>query len=422
MGLKRMRVFIFILLFPALCHGISRDDAVRYARDHAESVTIVKETARKIQAEGGSAAAFVKPRLELEAGYVEMGDNQPDIPISYLESPARDISAQIRLSQILYAGGRIRRSLELEQSLNAQADLVEISGVRDLDFQIRSAFDLYLYRKAALAILQDRVGQRETELEDAVDLRNVGMVTSLDVRQAKMSLNFAANALEEGKADLDQALIDFNTVMGRSASEKLLVPEDHLERIPDFTALMENLSGRFTKDRLIDIETYQEQVKASKLSYDIARGEGYPQVALFSSAKSNGERVDDMNESWNIGIEMTWTIFDGYLIKSKAAAARAEMKQNEEKLAMIRKNLAAKIEKLKINLKSLQQRILLQKEAVELSQKNYEDARGHYRAGTITLTRIGEFNLAYAEARFNLLSLFYLQRSQWIIADSLLGI
>ena len=47
---------------------------------------------------------------------------------------------------------------------------------------------------------------------------------------------------------------------------------------------------------------------------------------------------------------------------------------------------------------------------MNLSRQNYEDAREQYRAGTITLTQLGDFNLGYAEARFILQRLFFSRR------------
>ena len=112
---------------------------------------------------------------------------------------------------------------------------------------------------------------------------------------------------------------------------------------------------------------------------------------------------------------------DGGLVRGKKAAAKAGMKRETENLAGVKKDMAGEIEKIDINLRSLEQRTIIQKEAVKLSGENYEDARGQYRAGTITLTRLGEFSLSYSEARFNLLGLFYLQREHFIRAKALLG-
>jgi outer membrane protein TolC len=82
----------------------------------------------------------------------------------------------------------------------------------------------------------------------------------------------------------------------------------------------------------------------------------------------------------------------------------------QDQLSLTEKELKARVNSLGIRRTEVEERIKLQQESVSLAKENYEDARGHYRAGTITLTRLGEFSLSYAEVRFTLQSLFLRQR------------
>ena len=128
-----------------------------------------------------------------------------------------------------------------------------------------------------------------------------------------------------------------------------------------------------------------------------------------------------MDQSWNIGVQVQWNIFDGGLLRASRSSQRTQLVIQTEKLTQTLRQLTAETQKLEVNLKSLDVRINLQTSAVDLSQRNYEDARGHYRAGTITLTRLGEFNLVYAEARFNLQQLYYLKRQQILMGLAMLS-
>ena len=94
------------------------------------------------------------------------------------ETPDWLKSASIETSQVLWAGGRIWRSLEFKENLNQLADIREKSGKRDIRREVKLAFYSVLFQKALLEIFEDRVAQREEELRDAEDLRDAGMVTS----------------------------------------------------------------------------------------------------------------------------------------------------------------------------------------------------------------------------------------------------
>lgn len=418
-----MKVVISVLLallMPMSVFAITRQEAIEYALDHSEAMRITRESANVLRAAGRQTTSFIRPQLNAAAGHVEMGDNQPDPPFEFLETPDRDIFAEIEAAQVVYAGGRIRRSLDLEKKMIEKADYLETSGERDVVKAVKSAFDAVLYRKAAVEILTDRLAQREAELNDAKDLREVGYATSLDVRQAQLNINFAQNELEEGNALYQEALIGFNIAIGRSGNEDLLTPEGALEDSFDIREIIGHLYDKLTRNDFIDLQSLKVDIAQADLNYNIAAGEALPEVALFTSGKTNGDDIDAMDESWQIGIQLKWDIWDGGLVKAKKEAELANRRKAEENYSQARKSISGDIETIHIKMNSLFQRITLQKEALELSKANYEDARGHYRAGTITMTRLGEFNLSYAEARFNLLGLYYLQRELLVEAEALL--
>lgn len=414
-----MRFFVVLIIamlpFPAI--AITLDEAVRHALENSEDIRIARESSEELRAAGDLVAVSGKPQLTFGAGYVELGGNAEESP--YSVTPDRDISAEVTGAQLLYAGGRIWKRSDLRKNYHKQADLNMASGKRDIVKQVRSAFNAWLYRKAALDIDISRLAQREDELDDAGDLREVGMVTSLDVRQANLNVNFAKDRLNADEAALKEALIDFNLSIGRS-DEEPQVPEGRLEEIPDMADIVKSLNERLSQKDFLDLETLKTQYEAAELNHKIAGGEHLPEIALVASAKTGGEEAGEMDESWSAGIQLEWNFCDGGLARANRAASAAGMRRAKEVLNKTVKELAAAVDKIKIDLRSAEKRIELQKEAVELSKKNYEDARGQYRAGTITLTRLGEFNLSYAEARFNLLSLYYMQREIVTEAQALL--
>lgn len=416
-------VFVTALFFVAFQYSsiaATMEEAVRIALENTEAARIVEESSKELREAGNQVAAFVYPQLTLEAGYTEMGNNAEESPIPYLNAPDRDISAGVTGTQLLYAGGRIWRSLDLRRNYHAQADLNEKSGKRDIVKSVRSAFNNYLYQKAALDIYISRLSQRHDEIDDAKDLKDAGMVTSLDVRQANLNLNFAKTQLQAGEAAIKEALIDFNLTLGRPSSEEFLVPEGDLGQIQDMAEIIRKLYETVSENAFLDTEFLDTRFNAAELNHKIAHGEYFPEVALVASGKSNGEEPGEMDESWTIGVQLEWDFYDGGRVRAQKALARAQMRQAKENLAQTQKELFGTVDKININIQSLEKRVEIQKEAVELSKRNYEDARSQYRAGTITHTQLGEYNLSFAEARFNLLGLYYMQRGTVTSALALL--
>ncbi len=406
-------------VYPS-AHVITQQGAVQYALENAENIRIVRQAAQQVRETGKQSVAFLKPQVNLIGGYSKLGTNAPDIPIPELQYPDRDLLAQAELSQLLYAGGRIWKSLALEKNLYKQADQQEISGIRDIVKAVKSAFDSVLYQKAAVEILKDRFLQRQRELEDAQRLWEVGMVTLLDVRQARLNLNFAHDGLKEMEASHMDALIDFNLALGRSMDEKLLNPEGTLDELDDLDGMIQSLYDFVGGDAFVDIELRKTEMETARLNHEVARGGYYPEFLLFSTAATRGESQSDMDESWSVGLQMRWHFSDGGLTRSRTAEAASRLIGARENLKKTRKNLYGRVEQIALNHETLKQRKKIQQEAVKLAEENYEDAREQYLAGTITLTTLGEFNLRFAEARFNLIGIYFLDRQLLIETEALL--
>lgn len=425
---------IGLLLTAAPAFGdvpVSRERAVAYALTHGEAARAHEATAQATKADGDLAAAFIYPQAAISAHFLEMDDNAGTPPVPWLASPSRDHEAGWRASQLVFAGGRMGDAISLRDAMSREADVSLASNRRDIARSVRLAFDAVLYQKAVLNILEDRIKQRSEELSDATDLREAGVVTGLDVRQARLDLNGALTQRDAGQAAHDNALVDFTLAIGRSvggsdgktpdggADDSPWIPEGNLDDPVDTGRLLGELAERLERDALLDISASRAMTEVARLRRDMAAGERWPELSLVASGEASGERADDLDRAWRIGMELSWSAFDGGRVRAATAAASARTRAAEENMARTRKSLAGEIRRLRVDLESLDRRVTRQRENVSLAQQNYDDARAQYRAGTITQVTLGLYHLAYAENRFALQQLFFDRRRAIIDAESL---
>jgi len=415
--MKRFLVCMGVLVSLSTASAVTLDEALDMALHDSEAVRITGETARSIRAEGRKALSIALPHTDIEAQYLRT-DTDIESPFFVFPDPLK--KGGVQAGQMLFAGGRIWNSIRLNSAMQDLAGMSERSGLREIRRNVRLAFYTVLLRKAQLHILEDRVRQREEEVRDAMDLHDAGMATSLDARQAGLNLNNAVDRLKEGEASYQNALILFNQAMGRSGAGELLEPEGRLGRAPGLEEALKALERKFAEGSLLDIGLAEKDIEKTRLRYNLVLGEFLPQLSLVASAERSNETTGEMEDVYAYGLVLKWNILDGGLTSARRSAAHAELRAAEERLEQKKKEIAGTIRDLRIRAASLAQRIALQQESVEMAKANYEDARGHYRAGTITLTRLGEFNLAYAEARFRLQRLYFLEQKLLIEALALL--
>ena len=420
-----MNIILYIFNITIFCvgaaYGITSMEAIQFALKQSETIQMAEETSQTLRESGKQATAFIYPQANLFGNYVEKESNKEDnLLFPFLNQADREVSASFQLSQLLFAGGRIWMSKALKDNFFEQAEWQLNATRKDLAMQVRLSFYNALYQNAAVEILQDRLAQRKAELEDALDLRNVGVVTSLDVRQAQLSLNQAKDELNAAQAKYQDGLIGFNTIIGRSGQDDLFVPEGTISDVDDMDEILDKLDNALSNRRMIPIQMARLSTENARIQYRFEKAKKFPEVSLVAQAQKSGDDFHNCFNYYQVGAQVQYPLFDGFLIRSQISEKQALLRNRQANERQTLKKLASQIRSIRINYVSIEKRIDLQKQAVSLSKENYEDARGQYRAGSITMTQLGEFNLSYAESRFGLLGIYYLLRELYVEALSLL--
>lgn len=414
---------------PASLEAITLEEAIKIALTEGQDALIAEQEALLVKAAGRQKVSFAGPQLEVGASYMEMGTNAEPNP--FFETPEKDYSYTAEASQLIWSGGRLIRSFQLLRSTDRLAGLTRFSGRRDVRRSVAVAYHEVLFRDAVLDLLRDRVAQREQELMDAEDLEIAGMVTMLDVRQARMHLNLAQEELLAARVERARSVVDFNVLLGQKVeslmedkkappSEEAYLPKGRLSRAKGMDETLDALSDGAAKGTLLDLRLLRERLRSAEISYGMAWGARLPEVRVVGTWERSGQEQDDMDDEWSAGVVLSMSIFDGGLKRSTQARAKSEKRAAEAKLDRAGNEFVGLVQTLSMDARSLGERIGLKEEAERMSEENYSDARWQYRAGTITLTRLGEFSLAYAEARFGLLELFYKEQRLLAQARSLL--
>ncbi len=418
-------VLALVVVSPVMSEAITLDEAIKMALAEGEDARIAEQEALMVKAVGRQKTAFAGPQLELGASYMEMGTNAEPNP--YFTTPEKDYSYGAEASQLIWSGGRLIKSFQLRRSTDKQSVLARLSGRRDVRREVTIAYHEVLFREAVLDLLRDRVAQREQELMDAEDLELAGMVTLLDVRQARMNLNLSQEQLKAAQVDRARALVDFSVLLGRKVEpfgedvpEGTLMPEGRLTRTEGLDETLDALVDGAPKGMLLDVRMLKERLRQADLEYAMSWGARLPEVRVVGTWERSGQQQDDMDEEWTAGVVLSMSIMDGGLRRSTQARAKSEKRAAEATLEKAYKEFSGLVETMRLEARSLDERIGLKQEARQMTEENYADARGQYRAGTITLTRLGEFSLAYAESRFGLLELYYLEQRLLAEARSLL--
>jgi outer membrane protein TolC len=385
-------------------YAIDLKEAQRIARLYSDQAHIIAADRKADDAGARQATTFARPQLNGYASWFKLdsNDNNPLIPI-----PEHELTAGIKASQLLFAGGRLGNSTRLRDSLQQLAILQQHSNISKLERNVAVAFIDVQRQQQIHAIASDRLQQRQQELDDANALFEVGSAPQLDVREAQLAIHQAQNDLQSVASDLFVAITTFNQQLGRAATEKQLIPSGILKLQPAIDPLLIILAQQIDGQSQINLLSSQANNTIRQRRQQMAAGEYWPTLSVVASGETKGEHCNELDETWAIGLQLDWALFSGGEISAKYARARAETQRAQASRQQLYKQLLASHANLGQQHTDLLQQIKRQQLAVQLAEANYADSRALYTEGAITLTHLGQYNLAYAESRFTLTQLLY---------------
>nr|WP_320051209.1 TolC family protein [uncultured Desulfuromonas sp.] len=397
-------LLLLVIILTTPVQAITLKDAQQMARHHSEQSQIISSQRLADDADARRTTAFARPQLDGYASWFHIDSNASN---PFIPTPNREVTIGVQASQLLFAGGRIWQSAHLRDNLQQLAAYSEQSAWGDLDRDVALAFIDVQRQQEIKQIAADRVQQRQEELADAQAKFSVGTAPQLDVREAQMVLTQAQNDLQEAESDLFVTMTTFNRLLGRLPSVDLLGPETALTSPENFALSLQQLTSQLEERMQIDLRTIATSEQANQRQQTMAAGEFWPTLTLAANGEGESDHHDDLDETWTVGVRLDWNFLNGGETKNTYAKARAQAQQATAQHQKTYKHLVTSLTNLSRQHDDLVEEIARQKEAVVLAESNYEDARALYNEGLITLTHLGQYNLAYAENRFGLTQLLY---------------
>src|SRR3990172_854980 len=107
----------------------------------------------------------------------------------------------------------------------------------------------------------------------------------------------------------------------------------------------------------------------------------------------------DMNEVWELGITLNWSIFDGGNKIAKYKEAKASLEAAQARVRVQELAIWKEVEQAYLNVIEGEERIQAAKKAVESAQENFRLAQGRFDAGVGTIIELTDAQLELTQAQ-----------------------
>jgi outer membrane protein TolC len=358
--------------------------------------------------------AATRPQVALLAGYTRTNHVQafsvpdpigglhqliiyPDIPDNY--------RSRIDFQWPIYTAGR---STALVKAAAAEANAVaqdRDAARADLKLEITRAYWAVITANASVDVVGQALGRIAAHLTDVKNQLAVGLVPPSDVLSIEAQQARQQMLAIEAQNVLDTASAEFRRLVGLpidSPFELADVMQPPPPPATEVAALVDAARSNRAERRALEIRIggASERVSAAAAGrkpmltsaggYDLAR----PNPTIFP-------RDAVWKPSWDLGININWTVFDGGRVRAEVAEASANRRAAEERLKDFDANIAVEVQQRVADLVSAEASIA----AAEVGVKSAAEARRvldeRFSAGVATNTDVLDAQVALLQAELD---------------------
>lgn len=377
---------------PAAPLALSVDDAVARARAHSARLAQLRSLAEAADAGVRVARTARLPQLDLSAGYTRNSD-VPELTLALPGQSPRTIFPNIPdtwrtragVGLPLYAGGRIAGGAAAARAQQEAARHDVDAGERDLVLETTVAYWALVTARESERVLAEAIAAYEKHLADARNREAVGLaarneVLAVDVERDRADLARiqARNAAAVSEADLAR-------LVGLPAGTSIDPVTPAAAPLPATADVGALTAAAF--DARPELRALQSRVAAAEANVSVQRAAGLPQAGLAASydvARPNTRILpltDAWNDTWSVGINLSWNAFDGGRAAAATAQARAQVEALRQQLEDVRRRVQLEVTQRALDLDGARAALEVAERALVSGRENVRVAGDRYREG-----------------------------------------
>jgi len=382
--------------------------AIGYALDHNFTILQARETIRQQEGVIVQVRGQEIPNISAQGQYQR---NDETISQSYPQSNSL-WTVELKATQNLFAGGGIQSAIKgAKLSRDAAAfDLQTAIDTALLD--VRTKFYNVILAREKIRVEEENVTLLQRQLDDEKNQFETGSVSNFEVLRARVALANAQPTLISARNSYRIAIEQLRQSLGTPGS----VP------FPEVAGDLEVAMASFDPDSAIssahahrpELEKLAKLESAGEESVKTARSALYPNLQAFGAYEWDGigyvnpfPGIPSTANGWLLGLQSTWSIFDGRATVGKVRQAKSLLEQ--ARLATASEELEIDVE-VRQALSSLQEAgelLTASRQTIEQAAEALRLAEARYHAGSATQLDVLTSQVALTQSRTDQLTANY---------------
>jgi len=361
--------------------------------------------------------AIALPKLGVSSSYNANEDSSTDRFMPKSGNPTNNVianafefanqrwSADVRVTQSIYEGGRINSALRTAKLTRDQALLNHQTIIADTLRDVRVTYYDVLVAQQLIAVREASVKLLQTELEETTKRFQAGTVPRFNVLRAEVEVANARPKLIHARNALRIAKDKLANVLGEKiptgTDELSLALTDKLDATPWEVNLSESIARAFEQRTELAALRKAEALRVENITTAKA---GYkPSVQVFAgydekSSQFSQDLTDELH-GWEAGAQLQWNVFDGFLTKGRIQEAEGLRKRAVEELAEAERSVELDVRTEYSTFIDAREVLRSQEKVQESAEESLRLATARAEAGTATQLDVLNAQTALTEAR-----------------------
>lgn len=399
--MRRSALLLLFAFVPAPAayaqETVTLEDAI--ARAQQRSARVAELEARRAGAEAveSGAAAARLPLVSVAGGYTrtnhvdEFGIALPGQPLRLIYPDVPDnVRSRLDLQWPIYTGGRAQ-ALARAAAAETRALAHDREAVRaDLRLEVTRVFWAAVTARETERVLARAVQRMDVHVADLRARLDQGLIPPNDVTAAEAQRSRQQLLAIDAR---NQRLVmdaDLRRLIGGSGP---LEPDPGVRP----SAVPGGAAGN-------ERQGLEQRLASARAREEAARAAGKPQIgaaAGFDYARPNPRifpRAARWEDSWDVGVNVSWTLWDGGRRKAEQGEAAAAIRAVEARITEFERQRAFEVQQRELELQSARAAIATAGEGVRSALETQRVVGERFRAGVATSTDVLDAELAVLQA------------------------
>ena len=304
---------------------------------------------------------------------------------------------------------RISQNHESTKKSKKVAELQMAVARGKIQTDAKVAYYNWLRAKGSVIVAEQGLATAVAHLKDVKIAEQVGVASRADLMAVESSVASTELLVEKSKNMEALAHEQLRVMMHDPENTRYKVGEDTTAKLKAETATLKNLYEEALRQRL-ERRVIDESVSAIQSGRKAVAASNYPRLAAFGNLYYQNPNTRSFPQeekwkgSWDVGVQLTWTMNDLFSTRAKTAELDAKMLELEAQRAQLDDGIRLQVTQAFNALRDAETASMSTERQLASAEEAYRVRRELFRAGRATSSELTDAETTVLKAGFDLIN------------------